>query len=99
MIGEASLGGRVGYLPVLASGAIASPAYFGGAEVHGVEAGIEFTYRVGLGFEVLAEVDARLFVLSFPQGNDAPASAAGALDRSIGANLGLRWTMPSEQQL
>jgi len=99
MLGDASLGGRVGYLPVLASGAIASPAYFGGAEVHGVEVGIELTYRLGLGFEVLAEVDARLFVLSFPQGNDAPASAAGALDRSIGANLGLRWTMPSEQQL
>ena len=99
MIGEASLGARVGYLPVLASGAIASPAYFGGAEVHGVEAGIELTYRLGLGFELLAELDARLFVLSFPEATDAPAAASGALDRSIGANLGLRWTMPSERQL
>lgn len=95
IVGDAAIGGRVGYLPVLAAGEIASDRYFGSADAHGVEAAIDFTYRLGLGFEVLAELDARLFVLSFAPSDTAAAAAQAAIDRTIAANVGLRWTMPA----
>jgi hypothetical protein len=98
-IGEAAIGGRLAYLPVIASGAIASPEFFGGADTHGFEVGVDFTYHLGLGFEVLAEIDLRLFSLSFPAAGTGDASAAGAFDRYLGANVGLRWRMPAHAQL
>ncbi len=98
-IDDAAIGGRIGYLPVLSVGELASARYFGNAEAHGFEAGVDFTYRLGLGFELLAEVDARLFVLSFAPSDTAAALAQGAVDRTLGASLGLRWTMPAESAL
>jgi hypothetical protein len=99
MIDAASIGGRLGYLPAIDTGEIASEAFFGGASAHGIEAGLEFTYALGLGFEVLAELDMRLFVLEFADDASGSAKAAGALDRYVGANVGLRWRMPSHSEL
>lgn len=96
--GEAAFGGRLAYLPAIETGEIASDEYFGGAEAHGFEAGVDFTYHLGLGFELLAEIDLRLFALSFPASGGS-AVAGGAFDRYIGANAGLRWRMPARSQL
>jgi hypothetical protein len=97
--GDAAIGGRLAYLPVLGSGMLASARYFGGVETHGLEAAIDFTYAVGLGFEIFAEIEARLFVLDFAENAGGAAIASSAIDRYVAGRIGALWRMPAHAQM
>lgn len=95
--GDVFVGVRAAYLPALDTGPIA--AQLGGASAHGAELGASLEWPLELGFSLYAELDARVWVISATPNEASPSSAAGAVDRFIGLNLGAQWRMPSLAQL
>lgn len=95
--GDVVLGGRVAYLPTFDMGALGRE--LGGGFGHGVEAGFTFLYPLDLGFALLAEAEARVFILDFDSPGTSRSAAAGAIDRYVGVNVGVEWDFPAATQL
>ena len=86
------IGANLAFRGVFDVGGIGTNVWFPNAEANGMDLGLIFGFAVGKGFEIRVGGDFRRYWFDLnPEPPDPPYVAGGALDRYLGATIGVAW--------
>lgn len=86
------IGANLALRGVFGVGGIGTNVWFPNAKANGMDLGVIFGFAVGKGFEIRVGGDFRRYWFDLnPEPPDPPYVAGGALDRYLGATVGVAW--------